>query len=247
MRPSVVQGPVRWLAALLAAVALPAGAYQFEPTEAEFNAWPHYCRARYVTTTIGQTSVFAQRMDRTSQATAEGTIGPQTFLHIHHYCAGLVHLARARLEPDPQRRRFQLDEARSEILYSMRNDPGNGPLQSTMVVNLAVVERERGDLAAARQLLESAIRQSPADPKPYLGLAIILRGDKKVAEARTILEQGLAAAGDEAVELHYNLGLMCVELEDFECAVRHAQAAYAQGYPFPGLKNRLADRGLWQK
>jgi tetratricopeptide (TPR) repeat protein len=243
----VAPGPARWLAALLAAVALPAGAYQFEPTEAEFNAWPLYCRARYVTTTIGQTSVFAQRLDRTAQATAEGTIGAQTFLHVHHYCAGIAHLARARLEPDPQRRRYQLDEARSEILYSMRNDPGNGPLQSTMVVNLAVVERERGDLPAARQLLEGAIRQSPADPKPYLGLAIILRGDKKLAEARTILEQGLAAAGDLAVELHYNLGLICVELEDFECAVRHAQAAYAQGYPFPGLKNRLADRGLWQK
>ena len=233
-------------AALFAAVAPPAAAYQFEPTEAEFNAWPQYCRARYVTTTIGQTSVYAQRMDRTAQATAESAIGPQTFVHVHHYCAGLVHLARARLEPDPQRRRFQFDEARSEMLYSMRNDPGNGPLQSTMVVNLALVERERGDLPAARKLLEDAIRIAPSDPKPYLGLAIILRGDKKLAEARTTLEQGLAAVGDEALELHYNLGLICIELADFDCAVQHAQAAYAKGYPFPGLKNRLADRGLWQ-
>lgn len=234
-------------AAVCASLSPPASAYQFEPTEAEFNAWPQYCRARYVTTTIGQSSIFAQRLDRSAQATAEGAIGAQTFLHVHHYCAGLLHLARARLEPDAKKRRFELDEARAEIMYSLRNDPGNGPLQSTMVVNLAVIERERGDSPAARQLLENAIRLAPSDPKPYLGLAIVLRSDKKLAEARAILEQGLAAAGTEALELHYNLGLICVELEDFECAVRHARAAYAQGYPFPGLRNRLADRGLWQE
>lgn len=234
-------------AALFAANVPSASAYQFEPTEVEFSAWPSYCRARYVTTTIGQNSIYAQRMDRSAQATEEAVIGQQTFLHIHHYCAGLAHFARARLEPDPKQRKFRLDEARSEMLYSLRNDPGNGPLQSTMVVNLAIVERERGDLPAARRLLEDAIRLAPSDPKPYLGLAIVLRGDKMLAEARSVLEQGLAAAGDEAVELHYNLGLICIELADFDCALRHAQVAYAEGYPFPGLKNRLADRGLWPK
>lgn len=232
---------------LFAALAPQVFAYEFEPTEAEFNAWPFYCRARYASTMFGRNTVYAQRMDRTAQASAESAIGPQTFLHIHHYCAGLVHLARSRLEADTKQRRFQLDEARAEMLYSLRNETGTGPLWPTIVVNLAVVERERGDVPAARKLLEEAIRVAPSDPRPYLGLAILLRAGMKLAEARSVLEQGIAATGSDPLELHYNLGLICLELENFDCAIRHAQIAYAKDYPFSGLRDRLTVRGLWQE
>jgi tetratricopeptide (TPR) repeat protein len=222
-------------------------AYGFEPTPAEFASWPIYCQARYVSTNIGRISQYSGIIDQQVQAAAESSIGPRTFLHVHHYCAGLIHLQRARVEPDPQRRRFELNQAREEILYSLRSDPGTGPLHSTMVVNLAIVERERGDLASARQYLEEAKNENPSDPKPYIGLAIILRSEKQLREARNVLESGLEAVGDEALEMHYNLGLVCLELEDYECSLKHAQVAYAGGYPFPGLRNRLVEVGRWRE
>lgn len=220
--------------------------YGFEPTPAEFASWPVYCQARYVTTNIGRTSQFSGMIDRETQVSAENSIGSRTFLHVHHYCAGLIHLSRARIEPQAERRRFALNQAREEMLYSLRTDPGNGPLYSTMIVNLAIVEKERGDTGSSKRYLKEAMTANPSDPKPYIGLAIILRGEKNLQEARSVLQAGLEATGQKSIEIHYNLGLVCLELGDFDCSLEHAHVAYAGGYPFQGLRNRLVGVGRWR-
>lgn len=53
-----------------------------------------------------------------------------------------------------------------------------------------------------------------------------------------------AAKHTNSAELHYNMGLAYVELEDFDKAKEHALLAYGAGYPLPGLRNRLARNGV---
>lgn len=66
------------------------------------------------------------------------------------------------------------------------------------------------------------------------------KGDRQLAkswyEKALELEPGLA-------EGHYNLGLLYADEKNMEKAREHARAAYAAGFPLPGLKNKLARAG----
>ena len=45
-------------------------------------------------------------------------------------------------------------------------------------------------------------------------------------------------------EVQYNLGLLHVELKNYDKAKEYAQKAYAQNYPLPGLRNKLKRAGI---
>lgn len=46
-------------------------------------------------------------------------------------------------------------------------------------------------------------------------------------------------------EGHYNLGLAYYHLKKYDLANRHAQTAYAYGYPLPGLERLLKQKKAW--
>ena len=48
------------------------------------------------------------------------------------------------------------------------------------------------------------------------------------------------------VEINYNLGLLYVELGEFEKARESARLAYGKGFPLMGLKSKLERLGEWQ-
>lgn len=47
--------------------------------------------------------------------------------------------------------------------------------------------------------------------------------------------------------LHYNVGLLFLDLEDFDRATVHAKKAYELGFDLPGLRNRLRKAGKWDQ
>jgi len=47
-------------------------------------------------------------------------------------------------------------------------------------------------------------------------------------------------------EAHYNLGLLALRQSDYDMARTHAWAAYANGYPLPGLRESLVRAGQWR-
>ncbi len=49
----------------------------------------------------------------------------------------------------------------------------------------------------------------------------------------------------ESSEIQYNLGLIYVDLKDYDAAVVHARKAYDLGYPLAGLRKKLAAAGKW--
>jgi Flp pilus assembly protein TadD len=46
--------------------------------------------------------------------------------------------------------------------------------------------------------------------------------------------------------INYNLGLLYMEKKDYALARTHAKKAYEQGFPLPGLKNKLVQAGKWE-
>lgn len=55
------------------------------------------------------------------------------------------------------------------------------------------------------------------------------------------------AIDPESVDAHYNFGLMCLELKEYDEALKHAHVAYRAGYPLAGLRKRLQAAGRWRE
>jgi hypothetical protein len=73
--------------------------------------------------------------------------------------------------------------------------------------------------------------------------ARLLLDGAKTAQAKDVLLQGNAATEGKSTEIHYFLGLVLIDLHDYDEAQKHAIEAYALGHPLPGLKDKLAAAG----
>jgi tetratricopeptide (TPR) repeat protein len=98
------------------------------------------------------------------------------------------------------------------------------------------------DFPSTRCFLERARTIFPDDVKVRLleGYYFWKKNDKD--RAISSYEDALTLDPD-ASDAHYNLGLVYLEMKQYDKAREHAQAAYAAGYPLTGLKNRLAKAG----
>ena len=92
--------------------------------------------------------------------------------------------------------------------------------------------------------LRRAIRFARTDPVPHMLYGIHLRkkGDFDSALAKFLDAYSLAP---QWVDLNYNLGLLYLDLGEGEKAQEHAKFAYDNGFALPGLRNKLARKGLW--
>ena len=85
---------------ILIAFSTHVAAYSYAPTEAEWSAWPIYCKARYVT--VNSAPARDQYRDRVPAYVIkrwEMTLGSRTFIHIHHACLGFNLLQQAHMLP----------------------------------------------------------------------------------------------------------------------------------------------------
>jgi tetratricopeptide (TPR) repeat protein len=55
--------------------------------------------------------------------------------------------------------------------------------------------------------------------------------------------EAVFAIEPDSISAHYNLGLLRIELKDFDKAQKHASIAYGYGYPLPGLRDKLKAAG----
>jgi tetratricopeptide (TPR) repeat protein len=234
-------------AALVLACLFPtvSSAYSFEPTDLEWASWPEYCRARYVTTNIGEGSKLSQRYSQSQVLTQRRAIGEPSFLHVHHYCAGIIWLSRAKIESRPEHRKSDLEYANTEISYTFDRIPDTSPIYPTVAVNMGRARLALGDPENAIAAVEHAVEVHPTDPRPYIGMAVIYRDMKKLDLARDALLKGDTATEGSSAEIQYTLGLVYFELNDKEQALAYARKAYAKDYPLPGLQQKLKRAGYW--
>lgn len=88
--------------------------------------------------------------------------------------------------------------------------------------------------------LQRAISFAPNDPGVWQTVGIYFYRLDRLELAREALERALELSPG-SVEAHYNLGLVFVKLKDLPKATEHADAAYAGGYPLPGLRRQVQE------
>jgi tetratricopeptide (TPR) repeat protein len=236
------------LAALLM-LALPALSYGYEfvPTESEWLSWPSYCRAKYVTTPIGQATAFVRQINGGDIESAQRMLGDEVFLHVHHYCSGAALVGRAKQQPNAQQKKFLYSTALSDLNYVAERIPHSSPVIAKVNFSLAEAYNGLGDRTTALDLLKESVETNPENPASHIALGLFLRANKDLPGARNAFEHGIEAVGEDAsAELNYDLALVLLELKENERAAKFARKAYELGYPLPGLRNKLIRMGLWE-
>lgn len=92
---------------------------------------------------------------------------------------------------------------------------------------------------------DRAVRWSPDDMKvrKLYGAFLTKRGRAKEALTQFLEVQ---KNGGDSPDLSYNLGLLYFETEDYDAALKNAWDAYAGGFRFPALKEKLEKAGKWR-
>lgn len=120
------------------------------------------------------------------------------------------------------------------LLSMLKTDPANSALRSHCVKTaLALNEFE-----LAQQLVDSRLREAPADPHALFDSATILIARKQYADAVPQLG-ALLANGHRHAAILMNLGLCHYILKDFQAARPPLSEAYERGERSPGLLRLL--------
>jgi tetratricopeptide (TPR) repeat protein len=220
-----------------------ADAYEFVPTDVEWQSWPGYCKAKYVLMPVGENSKFARRVtniDRNQLRPweAAGVRG------VHHYCAGMIWLQRGWLESDTSKREYMLREALAETSFTFNGTRNkSSPQIADVTIQLARVKYEQGEYGQAIDILQEVSEQQPRTAVLYSAIAVIQKKSGDINEAKETLLHGLSMIDGESAEIHYNLGLIYLELGEVDSSVKHAELAYASGFPLQGLRMKLKRLG----
>ena len=132
-----------------------------------------------------------------------------------------------------------------DLDYTLRAFPNHHRALNSMAKYLRDNPAIASQFRTADCYFDRAMRFRPRDAtvRMIYGSYLFKRGDRSAALQR--YEEALAI-GPESAELHYNMGLLQVELKHLDVALEHAQKAYAMGYPLQGLKHRLQRAGAWR-
>ena len=127
------------------------------------------------------------------------------------------------------------------VLNSFPNHPQALDALSRLAVREGATQpgRARVDIECRFQW---AIQRNPQDAMVRVIRGIYYHRVGRHNDAREQLRIAVELA-PENPEVHYNLGLILLQLRDFENARIHAAEAYSRSYPLPGLRNMLDRAG----
>lgn len=96
----------------------------------------------------------------------------------------------------------------------------------------------------ADDYFNAALDYRPNDGIIHALYGIYLHKTGSLNKALKQYESALTLIPD-AADLHYNMGLLFIEMKNYDDALKHAQKAYEIGHPLPGLKNKLVKLKVW--
>lgn len=102
--------------------------------------------------------------------------------------------------------------------------------------------RDMGYTVACRFERAERFRPDDATVKMLHGIYLMRKGKMQAAAEK--LEEANSLAGENA-NILYNLGLAYFDLKQYDKALASAHAAYALGFPLPGLRDKLKRAGKW--
>ena len=218
--------------------------YQISPSE--WQAWPDYCKTRYVRVPGGSESAYVRLVSPEMVSKAKALMG-DSWYHVHHACYSMMLIARAERQRGRNLALWKEDLtlALGESEYAVQRIPPSNPVHWKMLTIQARVLYERGNKEQGSDALKQIIRRKPDLADGYVVLGNFLYKDGKYDEARKVLQDGLDKVPKPSAEMHYFLGMILLKQGSFDSAREQAQKAYKLGYPLPGLRNRLKAEGHW--
>jgi tetratricopeptide (TPR) repeat protein len=133
-----------------------------------------------------------------------------------------------------------------DIDYTLRASP-NHPRALIAMANLGRklnTEQPPGAKYTLACYFDRAVRFANDDPMVRLVYGTYLARLGKPRDAVVQLDVALKLDENNA-NIHYNLGLIYLDLKDYRKAREHAERAYALGFALPGLRKRLEEAGQW--
>jgi hypothetical protein len=119
-----------------------------------------------------------------------------TYLHIHHYCYGLVDTNRATRARSPQERMHLLGASIGEFDYVIRHAPQDFVLLPEILTKKGENLIRLGQAPRGVVELQRAIGLKPDYWPPYAAMSDYFKGAGDLNKARETLEKGLSAAPD---------------------------------------------------
>lgn len=157
-------------------LAIPSAMAAWEPSPAEMAALPQYCAARF---------------NEGSEAfkTWRSSMGGD-FIHIHHYCAGLNFLNRARGMPSSKTKGI-LGAAVGDFDYVLKNAAPDFSLRAEILMNrgIALSMLKRNGEAVGNLL--KAIELDPKQPRAYMTLTDLYATSNNRSKALETVTEGL--------------------------------------------------------
>ena len=214
-------------------------AFNFPVSDREWLQWPAYCQTRYIGTAVGNRSKYAQLPvgSRRNYMKWKKTLGP-TFLHIHHYCAGITRIKRAKLAEKSKRKRVY-ETAVGDIMYTYRKSDSSFPLFSQMSAHLAQAYVGAGRPDQALLILNKAVALQPGKAPAYIQMANMRTKEGKHDEAIRLLKNALNLVEEQKSAIHAKLARIYMEIRNYSEAKNHTNSAYKEGYRLPGLRKKL--------
>ena len=146
-------------------------------TETDFSMLPPYCKVR------SKENRYPQQARKW-----KAILGKSTFLHIHHYCAGLLSLLKAESSIPPNL--ALLGTALREFRYVDEKWPHNSKLRPEMLVKRGDTLILLGRTQEGFSQYQAAMRLKPGYSLPYLRMADYFLKSGNLEQARKWLEIG---------------------------------------------------------
>jgi tetratricopeptide (TPR) repeat protein len=226
----------------LAFVSIKAHAFNFTPTEAEWTTWPEMCKARYARTRIGKVTDYGTGVPTGTVQLWETRLG-KGWNYLHHHCAGMIYLDRAKVEPNANQRKFLLGRSIAEHNFALEHTPSDNPITAEIRTRLGLTYREMGDRVKADEQFDEALKVDAAYGSAYVGKALLDRDQNRLDAAVATLRKGNEVTSGTSAEISHFLALLLLQQGRYEESRSFARQAYANGYPLPGLRDRLARAG----
>lgn len=133
-----------------------------------------------------------------------------------------------------------------DLDYTLRAFP-NHP--RALMAMLRLGEREKATIPLGAHYsvecyFQRAMRFRADDSMVKMIYATYLAKNGRGADALKQLNE-VVALGEESANLYYNMGLVYLDLKQYDKALSNAHLAYRMGFPLPGLRDRLKKAGKW--
>lgn len=166
----------------LALVSQTAKADLFPQTEADFARLPPYCKVRLQEHEVGAAQVNYWK----------SILGPNNYIHIHHYCSGLHETNIAILLPlSSPERRPHFDQVIKSYQYIINHCEPTFVLLPEVFKNMGEAYIEYGNPAKAMEAFQKAIELKPDYTPAYASMAQFYMDQSQNDQAENILRKGL--------------------------------------------------------